>query len=298
MGELLQKETPVVSIRKFISASYLKAYLIVLLVILLYFNTFRWLYGVYRSDPESSHGFLVPPIIGYLIWSNRRKLRDFVPAPSSLGLALIVLGVLLQLVSVRSGVHIGSILSFIITVWGIVICFLGRSFFRKLRFPLIYMLFLIPLPGLVQASLTFPMKLFASKTSTGVMRALGLSVFREGNVIVLPNYSFEVADACSGLRSMTSLLALGALLAYFTQRGLLKRFLLFSLSVPVAIIANIVRIVATGLLAAYVSGKVATGFLHEFSGVLVFMVAIVLMIALGEGIKLMKVPKFNMGKTS
>ncbi len=279
--------------KKFMSISYLKAYLIVGLIGFFYLDTFQWLYKVYSEDPESSHGFLVPPIIGYLLWSKRRELSATASSPSSLGLALVAFGVLLQLVSVRSGVHISSVLSLITIVWGITICFFGKDFFKKFQFPLLYMFFLIPLPGLIQASLTFRMKLFASRVSTNIMRTFGLSLFREGNVIILSNYTFEVADACSGLRSMTSLLALGALLAYFTQENLLKKLVLFSLSIPVAIIANIVRIVVTGFLAAYVSEDIATGFLHEFSGILVFMVAIALMISFSEGIKVLKVPRIN-----
>ena len=271
----------------------IKVIILALLTLVLYFNTFTWLGEVYRTDPENSHGFLIPFIIGYLIWNKIKggNLKETHHSSNSLGLVFIVVAVLLQIVSVRADIHITAIFSFIVLTTGVILYLLGKEFFKRLTFPIAYMFFLIPLPGLVQASLTFPMKLFASKVSSAVLRGLGLSVLREGNVINLPGYSFEVADACSGLRSIIALLALAALFAYFTQKTPAKRLVLFSLSIPIAIVANIFRVVVTCLVAYYVSQRIADGFLHEFSGILVFLAAVALLIVSS------KILRFTRGPT-
>ncbi|RLG54243.1 MAG: exosortase [Candidatus Hydrothermarchaeota archaeon] len=264
----------------------LKLIFLAILVSVLYFKTFVWLGQVYRTDPENSHGFLIPLVLGYLIWSKRDVLKMAKSRPASWGVVLIVLAILLQILSFRAGVYITSVLSFIILVTGLILYLMGSELLKKLSFPVLYMFFLVPLPGLVQAILTFPMKIFASKVSAGILGAMGTPVLREGNVLVMPEYSFEVADACSGLRSMMALLALGALFAYFTQHTIFRKLLLFLLSVPIAIAANIFRIVVTCLIAYYVSTSIVEGFLHEFSGILVFMSAVVLLMATSKLMKL------------
>ena len=263
-----------------------KIAILTLLIGVFYSDTFAWLYEIWRDDPENSHGFLLLPILGFLVWRDRRKFTEVGYSSNALGLAVILCAVLLSLVGIRAQVSLVSIFAFVLLLFGLVLYLLGTDFVRKFSFPLIYSVFLIPMPGMFQASLTFPMKLFASKISAQLLRMSMIPVLREGNFIQLPNFSFEVADACSGLRSMMALLALGALYSYFFQKSLGKRLLLFLMSVPIAIAANIFRVALTGFLAYYISPKIAEGFLHEMSGILVFFVGIGLLIGCGKVVEL------------
>jgi exosortase len=157
---------------------------------------------------------------------------------------------------------------------GLVLCFGGWQILRELRFALLVLLLAIPLPAIVFNQITFPMQIIASKLATGLLQSIGVPVLREGNIIVLPLMKLEVAEACSGIRSLMSLFTLAVFYGYFLENSIWRRVALVLASIPIAIAANAVRIVGTGLCVQYWDPDKAMGFFHEFSGWVVFLVSL------------------------
>jgi exosortase len=154
------------------------------------------------------------------------------------------------------------------------VLFLGWNVFRAFLFPLAFLLLMIPIPTIVFNQITFPLQLLASKVAAYVLPWLGVPVFREGNVINLPAMTLEVADACSGIRSLMSLITLAITYGYLVERKIRVRVLLALASIPIAVFANSARIIGTGLLVQYWDPEKAEGFFHEFSGLLIFVVSL------------------------
>jgi len=165
----------------------------------------------------------------------------------------------------------------VIVLAGIVLYLLGGAQLRLLAFPLVYLLFMIPPPAIVFNAITFPLQMLAAGAATRSLQLLAVPVLREGNIITLAHAKLEVAEACSGVRSLLALAALAATYAYFTQTAVWRRALLVLSSVPIAIVANAARVAVTGLLAHIFGEEVAQGFFHSFSGWLVFVAAFVLL---------------------
>lgn len=232
-------------------------------------------------DPDYSHGFLVPLLSFYFFWERRQKLALTVPQPNRWGLIVLILG-LAQLILG----HIGAELfmtrfSMLVVIAGLTLYLFGWQYLRLLRFPIAFLLFMIPLPAILLNSFTFPLQLFAAKLSTASLQLVDLPVYREGNIIFLPHVTLEIVEACSGLRSLISLLALAVVLAYLTQRQTWKICVLVLSAVPIALVANAFRIWGTGVLSHHYGAKVAEGFYHSFAGWSVFVVAGGLLLAVG-----------------
>jgi exosortase len=174
-----------------------------------------------------------------------------------------------------------SALSLIIVLAGLVWEFWGIKTARAMAFPIGFLLFMIPIPSILMQKITFPMQLFSSSVAEASLKALEIPVLREGNIIHLPHNTLEVAEACSGIRSLMSLLALGVIFAYFTKSKLWQRTVLVLACFPIAIVVNSLRVSATGILANYYGLSVAEGFFHGFSGYVLFIVAFLLLLALG-----------------
>ena len=171
--------------------------------------------------------------------------------------------------------------SFLIVLTGIVLFLLGWKHFEVLLFPITFLMFMIPIPSILLQKITFPMQLFASNVAEFSLWAMGVPVLREGNIIHLASTSLEVAEACSGIRSLISLLALGTVFAYFSKKLFWERAVLILSCFPIAILVNALRVSATGVLANYYGMSVAEGFFHGFSGYLLFLVAFALLLLLG-----------------
>jgi exosortase len=164
---------------------------------------------------------------------------------------------------------------------GIILFLLGNDFFKTLLFPIAFLIFMIPIPSILMDRITFPMQLFASKVAANTLYLIGIPVLREGNVMLLANTSLEVAEACSGIRSLISLLTLSVVFAYLTQKVTWKRVILVLSTFPIAIIANAARVSGTGILAHRYGDRVAQGFFHGFSGWILFVVAFVCLFVIG-----------------
>jgi exosortase len=233
------------------------------------------------KDANYSHGFLVPVIAGYFLYNRLDDLNKTKIMPSNWGFALIVFS-LCQLIIGWLGMEYFTMRSsLVLLIAGIVICFFGMDAFRVARLPIAYLLFMVPIPSIIYDSIAFPLKLFVTKVSVGALKAIGVVVMREGNIIMFPATTLEVADACSGIRSLISLLAMAVAYACFMNTSNTRRWLIIALAVPIAIFTNALRVFVTGILAQYWGEKAAEGFFHEFAGFAVFGLAMVMLIGIG-----------------
>jgi len=235
----------------------------------------------WSEDPNYSHGFVVPLIAGYFAYDRRRELLEVAVEPWWPGFLLCCCGILQLVVGWLGAEFFTMRSSLVVTLAGMTLFFFGKRLFRLMLLPLAYLFFMIPLPYIVYDSVAFPLKLFVTKVSIAFLQAAGVVVMREGNVIMLPATTLEVADACSGVRSLISLLALAVAYAFFIRLTPLRRCLVILAAIPIAVCANAVRVIGTGFLAQYFGARAAEGFFHEFAGMAVFVVAIALLVSLG-----------------
>ncbi len=237
------------------------------------------------SDPNYSHGFFVPLFSAFVIWQERARLSALSLRPSWSGLLFLGLGLCVLIVGQMGAELFLSRLSLLIVLAGLLVLFFGWNFFRALLFPWAFLLLMIPIPAIVFNQITFPLQLLASKVASTTLPWMGVPVLREGNVIVLPAMALEVAEACSGIRSLMSLTTLAVIYGYLMERKVGVRVLLAVASVPIAVAANSFRIVGTGLLVQYWDPEKAQGFFHEFSGWLIFVVSLLMLYLLHRSVR-------------
>jgi exosortase len=233
------------------------------------------------NDPDYSHGFLVPVIAAYLLWERRGKLAGMPIVPSPLGISVLGSGLMMLVVGTVGAELFLQRSSLIVVIAGLVLLLCGRACLRVVALPVAFLLFMVPFPAIVMNAVAFPLQVFSAQFAELCLFNLGIPVLREGNVIALAGTTLEVAEACSGIRSLQALLALGTIFAYFSQRAAWKRWLLVLLSVPIAIAANAFRVAGTGVLAHQFGPEAAEGFYHTFSGLAVFGAAFVLLLLSG-----------------
>ena len=224
--------------------------------------------------PDFSHGFLIPFFVAYLIWTKREEIARTPSKPSWAGLPLLLAGILFLLTG-RFGADLFlSRTSFILLAAGALWMLYGRAMLGQFKFVLFVLFLAIPLPAVLFNQITFPLQLFASRIASSMLPLAGVPVLREGNVIQLPAMQLEVAEACSGIRSLLSLFTLAVIYGYFLERSLGRRVILALASIPIAVAANVARIFGTGLCVQYWDPEKAMGFFHEFSGWLMFLVSL------------------------
>lgn len=222
------------------------------------------------SDPNWSHGPLIPLVAGWLVWQRRRELRALEARPSWWGMALLGAGAAMYLLGTAAAEWFTLRSSLVVAIAGLVLLFGGARWLRALWFPLGFLLLMVPLPYLIYDRIAFPLRLLASRLAAGALFVLGVPCVREGNVLRLPGADLQVVDACSGIRSLVALLSLALLLGYLELRGWPRRVALVLLAVPAALLANALRLVASGLLAYLVGPAAAQGLFHEAAGLAVF----------------------------
>jgi exosortase len=264
-------------------------YLLLGALTLLSIPVLRDLIADWIRDDNYSHGFFIIPISIYLFYRRRNDL--ILPAaPARSGMIVFILGCLCMILGVAASEYFTTRLSLVVIVTGIALYYLGTANFRKVWFSFFFLLFMIPVPAVIYNAATFPMQLFATRISAGLLQVIGVPCVRHGNVIQLPDYALEVLEACSGLRSLVTLMALGALYGYLTLDGKVRPILLFAATIPIAIVTNIFRIFVTAIAAYAISTSFAEDFLHEISGLLVFVAALVLIFILGGILRWRKKP--------
>ncbi len=259
-------------------SAIIKITIIVFLFIAIFVPTLISLAGRFTAaDSYYSHGFLVPLICAYLIWRKRKKLKSLPISSSRAGLFVLVGGLLMHVISSILKINFGSYLSIIIVLEGLVLYLLAKEINPQLLFPLTFLIFMIPLPSVIIINISFKMKMFAAQLASSLINQVGISAVRDGSTIYLPNGQLVVGNPCSGLRSLISLLALGvalgALFTQFVKGSAAQKNTLFISAIPIALLSNMLRIIML-LWVTYVYGeRVAMGFFHDFSGILVFVFA-------------------------
>lgn len=248
-------------------------------------SALAWMIERWNDDDgtgDYSHGWLVPFVSAAVIWIKRREIAAAPKSVSRVGLALVVLALFLHWFGAKAQQTRLSLFGLVLLTWAIPFYFYGWRTAKLLIFPCAYLIFCIPLNFL--DSLTFPLRIFATIISTAMLNGLGIAAERSGSAIysmAAGGFSFDVADPCSGIRSLLALTALTAVYAYFTQKTLLRKWLLFLSAIPLAIIGNISRIVVVAIVAEAFGEQLALGLFHDYSGYVVFSVAIGLMLGVG-----------------
>lgn len=234
-------------------------------------------------DPNYGHGFLIIPVSAWLIWKKRAVLKTIPLETGKWGLPVTIVSLALFILGTAGAEFFTTRVSMVGLLFGITLYLVGPRFMREIWFAFFFLLFMIPVPYIIYYAATFPLQLLGSKIAAGVLGVVGIPHLRQGNIIHLSNnYSLEVAEACSGLRSLITLLALGALLSYLTLKTKWKAITLFLATVPIAIAANIFRITVTAIGAYGISRQIAEDFLHELSGTIVFMFSLICLLILSS----------------
>lgn len=250
-------------------------------ILVLFGPVLRGLAGDWYNDPNYSHGIFVPLLSGYLAWRRRNELAKVEIRPRFHGLLIVVGAIgLLFLGSLGAELYLTRI-AIVGTIAGLIVYFAGWKMLRTLAFPIAFLLLMIPLPALIYNEIVFPLQLLASRFATGILDFLNIfPVVREGNILVLPHNRLEVVEACSGIRSLMSLLTLAFGYAYLAEKNLWVRTFLVISMIPLAVVSNGFRVVGSAFMTYYLGPKAADGFLHSFSGWTIFMTATLLLLGL------------------
>ncbi len=229
-------------------------------------------------DPNSSHGLLIPPIVGFLVWKRRKRLSEIGRNTCRGALLLVLAGAALLPLGIASEVRALPPISLLLVLGGLVWHIWGTAIMRELLFPYVFLFFAVPLPGLLVETFTFHLQLISTKAASLMIGLMGLPVIRDGVEIQIGEYTFAVGAPCSGMRSMVALLALGALCAFVLKGSLVQRGVLFIAVPPLALIGNAFRILLILLIAHYWGQRAAEGFYHKFSGLVVFVLTFFLLL--------------------
>jgi len=248
-------------------------YILIFAILLFNIPVFRDLIADWIRDNNYSHGFLIIPVSIFIFYRKRKELT-FPAKSSGWGIILILAGCLAFIFGIAAS-------EYFTTRFSLVLIFT----FRKVWFAFFFLLFMIPIPAIIYHSATLPMQLMATKITDYLLHVIGVPSIRQGNIIFLPEYTLEVAEACSGLRSLATLMALGALYAHLAMPGKARPVILFLATIPIAIITNIIRLLFTAIGAYAISTKMAEDFLHELSGLIVFITALIFLFILGAFLK-------------
>jgi exosortase len=255
----------------------LKAFTVVLILAALlgavYWKILGALVTQWWDDPNYSHGFLVPLFCLYLVWQQCATLRRLPQRGSLVGIPVILTGIALLLLGNLGAENFLMRSSLIVIVAGLILFHLGTQVFRALLFPLAFLFFMIPLPGVVFYAVTFPLQRLAAEQAAWTLDVLGIPVLLDGNIIHLAQLSLGVTEACSGIRSMISLLAGAMAWAYLLLPGGWSMAVFAAATVPITIFANAARVVMTGLIGQHFGVEYASGFFHEFAGWAIFIFA-------------------------
>lgn len=269
---------------------WLPAILLAALLIAIYAGVAKKLVYDWYTQPDFSHGFLVPLFSAYLVWTKRETLRNTPVRQSWGGVPLVIAGILTLFLGIYGAELFLARISLLMLLGGLIWTLAGKQMLRELRFPLLVLLLGIPWPKVIYNQITFPLQILASKLASAALPVFGVPVMRDGNIIKLPSMELEVAEACSGIRSLMSLFTAAVFYGYFLEPSTKRRVILALAAIPIAVVANGVRIVGTGLAVQWWDPEKALGFFHEFSGWLIFVFSLILLYLLHTAMNLWRRP--------
>lgn len=255
--------------------------------VLFYWPALRYMFDMWSKPvfegADYSHGYLIPFVTLFFVWRRRAELAAARGPRRPAALLLVGLALLLHIVGVRTQFLRFSLMSFILFLWSGSLYLFGLGVARRLIFPLCYLVFCIPLNFL--DTLSFRLRMLTTVISAGLLNGLGIETARRGSAILAADFSFDVADPCSGIRSLLALTALTAAYANFSQRVWWKQWLLFLSSVPIAMVGNIARITTVGIVAQVWGQEKAVGVYHDWSGYIIYGVAVLMMLGVERVLK-------------
>jgi exosortase len=231
----------------------------------------------WNDDADMGHGFFVPVIAGFIAWQKRDKIADKLPSPNWWGLAIMVWAGFQLYVGTLGAELFLSRTSFVISIIGAVLLLGGTEYLRIFGFPLFLLFFMVPIPAVIYNQLTFPLQLLASRAAETTIDLLQIPVIREGNVLILPQQTLNVVEACSGIRSLLTLTFLSLVYGYFFEKRTWVRVVLFFSTIPIAIAANAGRVAFTGVISQF-KPELAEGWFHEAQGWVIFMIALTILV--------------------
>jgi len=274
---------------KFGSTNQIRALLLLfglfIAFVFVFYPVWRSLIAAWYNSEEYSHGFLILPICLYIVYQKRDRLRQLSIEPSLWSGWLLPPLLIVYLFSYLAEINTLSSITMILVMISCAIYLLGWSIFRELQFPFSLLLFMVPIPAQIYSALTIPLQLLVSKLSVATVQILDLPIYREGNVIHLPGRTLQVVQACSGLRSMISLLTLAAVFGYLTLDSNINRILLVATALPTAILVNIVRVFLMVIVYHFWNYDLTEGSVHTYFGSGIFLLAIMIL-ALFKGVLL------------
>ncbi|HSU31205.1 MAG TPA: exosortase/archaeosortase family protein [Bryobacteraceae bacterium] len=235
---------------------------------ILYRMGYQW-----ATDEDMGHGFFVPLVAGYIAWQRRKTLLAIPRKTNNWGLVLVILAAFQSLAATLGAELFTARLAFVVALFGVILYIGGKAWVKALLFPLLLLLFMIPIPQIIYARLTLGLQMLASQLGETLIGWMGIPVIRTGNVLELPSQSLDVVEACSGIRSLMSLTFLSLIYAYFTDKRIWMRWVLLIATIPIAILANGARVAITGLMSE-INTDLAKGAYHEMEGYIVFIVAL------------------------
>lgn len=255
-----------------VAVAWFGALLILCYAPILYRMAHQW-----ATDADMGHGFFVPIVAGFIAWQRRDRLLATPRQPNGWGLVLVIFAACEALLATIGAELFTQRLAFIMALFGVVLYLGGKQWVKILLFPLLLLLFMIPIPEIIYATLTLKLQIIASQLGETLITAMGIPVFRTGNVLHLPSQNLDVAEACSGIRSLLALGFLSLVYAYFADKRVWMRWALLIATIPIAIFANGIRVAFTGWLSE-INTKLAQGAYHELEGYVVFIVALVALV--------------------
>ena len=254
--------------------------LLAALLLWLYARILVHLIAQWAHDPNFSHGFFVPVFSAYVLWQQRARLASIFPKPSRAGFLILAFALCVLIVGQLGAELFLARVSLLLVIAGLIILFRGWPLFRATLFPWAFLLLMIPIPVILFNQITFPLQLLASRISADILELLGVPVALNGNVLQLAAMPLNVAEACSGIRSLMSLLTLAIIYGYLLETRVWIRWLLAFASLPIAIAANSVRIIGTGLLVQHGYADQAEGYFHASWGIIIFAISLLMLYAL------------------
>jgi exosortase len=242
-------------------------------------------------DPDYSHGFIIAPLVFWLAWSRRHEIMRGPQAPRASGVVVCVGALLLLTLGTLGAELFLTRVSLLLFIAGAVIFSLGWRQLAPLAFPFGLLLLTIPVPAIVVSRITLALQLFASTTAEGLLRLSGIPVFREGNVLVLSNAKLQVAEACSGIRSLMALLTLGLVVAWARQDRWTGRVAIIASAVPIAVLVNAWRVAASAFSAHWYGQTALEGRAHDVLGWMMFLIAFGLLAAVARTLAVVLPPR-------
>jgi exosortase len=250
----------------------IKISLLVIVWIVTFYQVYPGLVDAWfrTSNSDNSYGILVPFISLYFVWKKKEQLKNVKPVDSKLGLIILIVSLISYLTSYAGGILFFQRTTMVLSLIGLIVYIFGKEAWSILAFPLLFLFFMVPIPVSIVGIVSFPLQTYATIISAKIIQFCGIPVYREGHMLYFTQTQLEVAEACSGIHSITAMLMLSVVFMNQCKNSQLLKTIIIMSSVIIAFIANIVRVSGTGIIAHFFGANIARGFLHEFSGMAVF----------------------------